>query len=587
MIESLSSELIAHLWQSTLVVGLVWLMTLALRGNRARVRYWLWTAGSMKFLVPFSWLVGLGSRFEWRAAPAIAQPAATFVIDEVFTPSMLPAQAVTAQQGVLPWLLVGVWIAGSVAVLFWWSRQWIPVRSAVRAATPLTLPAEYDTRGLTVMSSPSTLEPGVVGVLRPVLLLPEGLVDRLTPAQLNALLAHERSHVRHHDNLAAAIHMAVEAMFWFHPLVWWIERRMIDERERACDEAVLRAGGRPADYAEGILTVCRWSLRSPVMCVSGVSGSDLRRRVETIMRGEPGRPLTTGMRAALAFVLVSLVGIPIAAGVMNAAPLVTVGQEPDKPVAFEVASVRQNRSGERAAMTSHNVPGGGYTARNAPLRLLIRDAYGISDNQLVGAPDWLATERFDINARLDHEPAAVPAYQIGEPQLALRSLLAERFSLVVHRETRQAPMYALVMARTDRKPGPKLTPSTTDCSPAGEKARMAAVQAGEPLAMCGSRFNTGRIRFGGYPISDFVKVFLYGGRSVVDRTGLTGNWDFELTFMPDDPQAASQSPNAPPVDPNAPSLPTAFQEQLGLKLEPITGPLEVLVVDRVERLSEN
>ena len=103
------------------------------------------------------------------------------------------------------------------------------------------------------MSSPWTFEPGVVGIWRPVLLLPEGLADRLTPAQLNAVIAHERCHVGRHDNLAAAVHMLVEAIFWFHPLVWWIERRMIDERERACDEAVLRAGNDPDEYAEGIL----------------------------------------------------------------------------------------------------------------------------------------------------------------------------------------------------------------------------------------------------------------------------------------------------------------------------------------------
>src|SRR6185295_5382528 len=91
MIESLSSELIAHLWQSTLVAGVVWLMTLALRGNRAGVRHWLWKAASVKFLVPFSLLVSLGAQFEWRTAPAIAQPAATFVLEEILAPRVVSA----------------------------------------------------------------------------------------------------------------------------------------------------------------------------------------------------------------------------------------------------------------------------------------------------------------------------------------------------------------------------------------------------------------------------------------------------------------------------------------------------------------
>jgi uncharacterized protein (TIGR03435 family) len=582
--------MVNHLWQSTLFAAVVWIAARALRRNGARVRYWLWTAASVKFLIPFSWLVGLGSQFEWRAAPAIAQPAAAFVVEEVFALPMLAAPAVAAQESTLvPWLVLGAWVAGSLAVLFSWSRQWTPVRSAVRGATPLTLPAECDTQGLTVMSSPSMFEPGVVGVLRPMLLLPEGLLDRLTPAQLNALLAHERCHVRCCDNLMAAVHMAIEAIFWFHPLVWWIERRMIDERERACDEAVLRAGSHPHDYAESLLEVCRASFATPLPCMAGVTGSDLRRRIESILRGSLIRPMGTGRRVALLVAGVTCIGVPIVAGAVNAVPLVPVGQEAPAPVSFEVASVKANRSGERAAYTSDNVPGGGYTATNAPLRLLILQAYQISGNQLLNAPDWIASERFDIVARLDHEPPAVPRGEPGARQLAMRTLLAERFKLAVRRETREFPMYALVMARADGRPGPMLTPSSTDCSPEAMKVRIASAQAEKPvLGMCGSRFNSGRIRFGGYPISEFAKVFSpYNGRSVIDRTGLTGNWDFDLTFTPDQPAQPPPGQNPPVIDPNLPPLLTAMQEQLGLKLEPTKGLVEVLIVEHVERPSEN
>jgi len=169
------------------------------------------------------------------------------------------------------------------------------------------------------MSSPTAFEPGVVGLLRPVLLFPEGLVGRLTPAQLDAILAHECAHVRAHDNLLAVLHMAVEAIFWFHPLVWWIERRMIDERERACDEAVIRAGKRPADYAEGILAVCRWSLESPVMCVSGVTGSDLRARIETILANRLGHPLHMTGRVLFAGAALIVLGGPIGIGLLHGA----------------------------------------------------------------------------------------------------------------------------------------------------------------------------------------------------------------------------------------------------------------------------
>src|SRR4029077_8104902 len=96
-------------------------------------------------------------------------------------------------------------------------------------------------------------------------------------------LAHELCHVRHRDNLTAAIHMLVEALFWFYPPVWWLGARLIDERERACDEEVLHLGGEPQVYAEGILKVCKSYLETPMACVSGISGSDLKKRIMRIM----------------------------------------------------------------------------------------------------------------------------------------------------------------------------------------------------------------------------------------------------------------------------------------------------------------
>lgn len=588
MIESLSSELIAHLWQSTLVIGVVWLATLALEPNRARVRYWLWKAASLKFLVPFSWLVALGAQFEWRTAPAIAQPAATFVIEEILAPPVLTAATsapTTQPTTVWPWVLASLWAAGLFVVLFWWWRHWRPVRTALRHARRIELGSEYNVTDLAVMSSPSTLEPGVVGVWRPVLLLPEGLADRLTSAQLNAIIAHERCHIRCHDNLAAAVHMVVEALFWFHPLVWWIERRLIDERERACDEAVLHAGSDPADYAEAVLTVCRFTVRVPLACVTGVTGSDLRARIESIVRSELGARLSLSRRVAVALVAAVLIGVPIVAGVVRAeVPLIAIGQEADARVVFEAAAIRPNKSGELAAQFNDE-PGGRFTAKNTPLRRLILEAYRISEQQLVDAPEWTQHERFDVNAKLEREAPIVRGAQSGERQLALRSLLAERFKLTVHRETRDVPMYALVMARADRKPGPGLKPSSTDCSPKTMQERIAAAQAGGSVpGMCGTRVNTGIIRFGGYPLSEFARVFQYAGRNVIDRTGLTGSWDFELTFTPDRMELRpGQEP--PALDPDRPSLPTALQEQLGLKLESIRGPMDVLVVDRVERLA--
>jgi TonB family protein len=153
------------------------------------------------------------------------------------------------------------------------------LRRAERDPNPLT----NDGIRIEIVRTDAPLEPGVVGLFRSVLLLPRGLENRLTTQQLGAILAHEICHVRRRDNLTATVHMLVEAIFWFYPLVWWIGARLIDERERACDEMVVACGHDPATYAEGILNVCEHYTGSPLRCAAGISGSDLNRRITQSM----------------------------------------------------------------------------------------------------------------------------------------------------------------------------------------------------------------------------------------------------------------------------------------------------------------
>src|SRR5262249_25940977 len=136
-----------------------------------------------------------------------------------------------------------------------------------------------------VRAVPGLLEPGVVGWRKPVLLIPSDIGTQLSRPQLQAIVMHEMSHIRRRDNLTSAIHMMVEAVFWFHPLVWWIGARLVAERERACDEEVLQLGNEPVVYAEGMLQVCKAYLESPLRCVSGVTGANLKRRVHAILSG--------------------------------------------------------------------------------------------------------------------------------------------------------------------------------------------------------------------------------------------------------------------------------------------------------------
>ena len=151
--------------------------------------------------------------------------------------------------------------------------------------------------GLPVKSSPAFGEPGVFGIFRPVLLLPDKIVDCLTAREMESIVAHELCHVRRRDNLATAI--AVEVVFWFHPLVWWLGARLMEEREQACNEEMLRNGGEPRVYAEGILRICELYLASPLACVARVTGGDLKRRINVILAGASTRKLNIGRKLLL------------------------------------------------------------------------------------------------------------------------------------------------------------------------------------------------------------------------------------------------------------------------------------------------
>ena len=190
--------------------------------------------------------------------------------------------------------LIGVWAVGTVALCAWRWTQWASVsrlfrhgthRTDGRTAQALQQAPRSSTQpvAIVLIESESTMEPGVVGALRPALLWPAGLSDRLSDHELNAIVAHEAAHVDRRDNLTALMHAAVEAIFWFNPVVWWIGAQLVSERERACDEAVMQTTADSRSYAEGILKVCGFCLRSPAAFVAGVGSSNLRARIEWIL----------------------------------------------------------------------------------------------------------------------------------------------------------------------------------------------------------------------------------------------------------------------------------------------------------------
>jgi bla regulator protein blaR1 len=572
-----------HLWQSTLFAGVVGLLTLAFRNNRAPVRYGLWLAASVKFLIPFWLLLSLGSQIGWRAAPAIAQPQVSFVMEEIGRPfstpasAHLPAEAASASTRV-PAILFGVWLCGFAIGVFSWVQRWRRIRAVVRAASPLRLDIPIQ-----AMSTPARLEPGIFGIRKPVLLLPEGITDRLTPAQLDAIVAHELCHYRRRDNLAAAVHMAVEALFWFHPLVWWIETRLLEERECACDEEVLRAASDPEVYAEGILNVCKFYLESPLVCVSGVTGANLKKRIETIMTHRVAHKLTFVRKLLLAMIGIAAVTGPIAIGMVDAPQ---AQAHPAGRLEFEAASVKPNQSG-REGWEFPPVSHGRLTIVNASLRMLIAEAYDVQRSSVTGPPGWFDSQRYDIVAKGDADATD------SQVRLMLRTLLTDRFSLALHRETKELPILTLTVAKN----GPKLKPAEAEDLVA---AATNPVQPGKVL-LPSSGVTMARTPQGGGAIfgSSVSMPELAGAlsivmeRPVIDKTGLTGNFDLGALRWTGEGYKPSATPVVNPQNGeeqhqfDAPSIFTALQEQLGLRLESAKGPVEILVIDRAAKATGN
>ena len=221
------------------------------------------------------------------------------------------------------------------------------------------------------------------------------------------------------------------------------------------------------------------------------------------------------------------------------------------------------------------MPGGRFTTQNVPLRQVVLFAYGLRDFQLLNDPEWMQSLRFDIEARAGSE---VPLLALRE---LIKALLADRFGFAAHVETRQLPIYTLVRLRADGPLGPGL--KSRDCSAPGEAVRTVGSGCGGSIRNQDKGAET--IAGDGVPIT-MLAISLSGAMNsvVTDKTGLTGLYDFQLRWS--DPGAAAANQTQTTLS-DAPVLTTAVQEQLGLRLQPDHGPVEVLVVDRVSEPTEN
>ncbi len=664
---SIARPLGNHLWQSTAFGAIAALLALVLRKNQARTRYWLWMAASVKFLLPFAWLSAIGSRLGAWLIPAAPAPRVSALAvklsepfmmpDGVFAPASALAAATHPAVPLWPAVLLAVWFSGSAIILIAWWRRWWRVRTVVRAAQPLREGREWEAlrrlraRGLpeahvgqvdnlrrvgnpprrlqtgaqdsilphvSLLSSAAGMEPGIFGILRPVLWLPEGIAEHLSEDQLEAILAHELCHLRCRDNLAAVLHMAVEALFWFHPLVWWIGARLVEERERACDETVLQLTGAPQAYAEGVLNICKFYVASPLDCSAGVTGADLKKRIEGIMRNRFTPGLSLGKRLLLVSAAVVVVAGPVSIGLMNApqihaqsrplsiatiapvpaaataiasdnragstaaAPQVppapasqppaasaAVPEAKPVPVAFEVASVKR---AERCEI-GRTIDAASVTLAGVPLKPILITAFGVRNDQIEG-PSWLETDCFDISAKI---PAGVSLDRLPE---MLQALLTERLKLAAHKEDRSLPGNVLVVDKGGLK-AKEDDPNTNFTGP----GRAGAVLIG--------RAGVGRLK-GVMTIASLAGYLSGRGYGPVqDGTGLTGRYDIDLSWAPNldfeprplDPAASAATPPSAdlPVAPQA-NLFAALRDQLGLRLERRNVTAQFLVIDHIERV---
>jgi uncharacterized protein (TIGR03435 family) len=273
----------------------------------------------------------------------------------------------------------------------------------------------------------------------------------------------------------------------------------------------------------------------------------------------------------------------------NVAPQVAVAAKPQsqpappvgKPLAFEVASIRPSNSSDRRTLLGGDA--GRFTANNVTVKKLIENAYGIKDFQISGGPGWAASDLFDISAKSEDPLKPEDLWR------AIQSLLADRFKLVIRRETKQMPVYALVVAKN----GPKFKdvkasdPNIADPGgrsdlPSGVRPRFMIVRRGRFTGQ-GVDMETLAWRLSGFL-----------GRTVLDKTGLKAQYDLKLEWVPDENQIAMfqamgvpEGNGAPPPDWQGPTLFTALEEQLGLKLDSQKGPVEMFMIERVEKPSDN
>jgi uncharacterized protein (TIGR03435 family) len=487
------------------------------------------------------------------AATSQAIPSATGSSERMsFSQLLLMAEGVGAMVALLP-LIVGLWQTRRLRAS---ARSW--PRGQVRIDR-LAVDARIS-RPVDVLVHDIVPGPVTCGIWRPAILFPAD-VERWHDDDLDRAAIHELEHVRRHDWVTDCFARVVCAVYWFHPLVWATWRKLRLESERAGDDAVVRER-EATGYANLLLTFAERLATGPQRhyLIAMAGRGDLPVRIRAVLdesrpRGRAGA-YWTAITTGAAILLIAVVA-PLRAA---AVPQRTAGS--GNRVTVEVASIRLNTSGSLNRGTRGS-PDGSVQVTNMSAMDLITFAYSIRESEVVGGPGWIRSSLYDIAAK---PVRGATGEQIPE---LIRSLLEDRFQLRARRENREMPIYRLSVAQG----GPRFGPAKE-----GSCGTEPAISPREIMRSCGyNMLSTATFDMLAAPIAKLVGALSsLTGRRVIDETGLTGTYSLHLDFAPEQSNDSSR-----------PSIFTAVQEQLGLRLESSRGPIETLVIESIEKPTEN
>lgn len=595
-VERLGMTLLHFLWQGLLIAVLYAAARRILaRTSSPRTRYLLACAALATMMAAplVTWellrpaLAGPEAMYRIQSTPAAAVPTGTAATASLPNAVRATISGVQSEQ-FLSWVVI-VWLAG--AMMFWVRLAGGCVLAArLRSKQVRNAPPEWQevakklgariglSRPVRLLVSALVEAPTVIGWLRPIVLVPVGALGGMPADHLEALLLHELAHIRRRDYLINILQSVAESLLFYHPAVWWVSGHIRAERELCCDDLAVSVTGDALTYARALAQLASYQ-PAHFGAAMAANGGSLPDRIARLL-GKPRPAAGAGLGP----------GVVTVAGLLVVAAYGLFAQSADPP-RFAVASIKRNPStvpvSVASPMGAGYRPGGRFVATNAPVRFLIQRAYAIEGFQVVGGPSWTATDGYDIEAKPESSADQKRMW------LMVQTLLADRFKLSMHRATKDLPVFDLVALKS----GPKLPPpQRRACSevlttpPQPGQPRPAppcgpgVVSAGTGLAMEGISVS----------MTAFAKMLsTMVGREVIDKTGFTGRFALHLEFAMDDalaglPNPAGLDASGRPADPAAkPSIRTALQEQLGLKLQASTGPVDVFVIDRVERPTEN